>query len=58
MEIETKYTSKDPNDVSPEEGLTTNEPTNGSVDIDVILKDLAAGSMAGVANVLSGHPFE
>lgn len=52
MEIETQYTSKDPK-------ASTEEQTMAStMSLDIILKDLAAGSLAGVANVISGHPFE
>lgn len=52
MEIETQYTSKDPK-------ASTEDQTNTStITLDIILKDLAAGSLAGVANVISGHPFD
>lgn len=51
MEIETQYTSKDPK-------ASTGEFNTPSMTMDMVLKDLAAGSLAGVANVLSGHPFD
>jgi solute carrier family 25 carnitine/acylcarnitine transporter 20/29 len=58
MEIETKYNSKDPNDYSENKEPCSNIPTDNHLDLERILKDLAAGSIAGVANVLSGHPFD
>lgn len=61
MELETKFASNEASDLSHSQNISSNEsnePANGSVDIDLVLKDLAAGSMAGVANVLSGHPFD
>jgi len=61
MELETKFASNEASDLSHSQNITSNEsnePANGSIDLDLVLKDLAAGSMAGVANVLSGHPFD
>ena len=57
MEIETKFTTKDPNDLAGHGNFSSQE-TEYNMDTDVILKDLAAGSIAGIANVVSGHPFE
>jgi len=57
MEIETKFSSQSTSDLTQELN-PINEPIAGHLDMDVILKDLAAGSIAGVANVLSGHPFD
>ena len=34
------------------------DPSNGHLDHKLILKDLAAGSISGVVNVISGHPME
>ena len=61
MELERNLPTNDPNDFtfqSTDVSNESNEPSNGHLDLDLILKDLSAGSLAGIANVLSGHPFE
>jgi len=34
------------------------DPSNGHLDSKLILKDLAAGSISGIVNVISGHPMD
>lgn len=55
MEITPKFAIEEAAEIS--ENLLI-ETSASAITLDYILKDLAAGSLAGVANVVSGHPFE
>ncbi len=44
--------------LSPQQIDSLEQSFSTQSDFSLVLKDLAAGSIAGVANVVSGHPFE
>jgi len=54
MEFESNY----PQSLTSQLQTSFSDPSNGHLDTKTILKDLAAGSISGVVNVISGHPMD
>jgi len=54
MEFESNY----PQSLASQFQTSFSDPSNGHLDTKIILKDLAAGSISGIVNVISGHPMD